>query len=69
MSEQGTYAEYKVWDQLRRVTFPTARHWIYRTKLGDFTVAEWCPLTGHQRVGGGSVATGAPAGSTTEIGG
>ncbi len=46
------YAEYIKWDEARRLRFPDACHWIYRTKIGDFTVAEWCPMTGRQRIGG-----------------
>lgn len=47
MAEQGTWAGYKKWDEDRRLKYPTARHWIYKSFLGEFRVAEWCPMTGH----------------------
>ena len=41
-----TYEAYKVWDEQRRLKHPTAKHWIYKSKVEEFTVAEWCPLSG-----------------------
>ncbi len=47
-----TWDAYKAWDDLRRERFPAAKHWIYQTKLQEFTVAEFCPLSGRAQVDG-----------------
>ena len=51
MSEP-TYAEYNAWDELRRRLLPAAKHWIYKSRIDEFNVAEFCPLTGRQYVQG-----------------
>ncbi len=30
----ATYAEYAAWDEQRRARFPSARHWIYQSRIG-----------------------------------
>lgn len=51
MTERGTWEDYQKWDAARREAFPLGRHWIYRTKIEEFTVAEFCPLSGTARIG------------------
>lgn len=46
MSERGTFAAYQKWDEERRTKYPLARHWIYKSWLGEFKVAEWNPVSG-----------------------
>lgn len=51
MAERGTLEEYQKWDAARREAYPLACHWIYKTKIEEFTVAEFDPLSGEARLG------------------
>ena len=41
-----SYADYVKWDTARREQFPTAKHWIYKSWIDEFKVAEWDPKLG-----------------------
>ena len=45
-----SYASYIKWDAARRERFPQATHWIYQSRIGEFRVADWCPLTGRENI-------------------
>lgn len=52
MAEQGTWQEYLKFDEARRKRYPSARHWIYKSWMEEFKVAEFDPLSGHWSVSG-----------------
>lgn len=47
---EPSYADYVEWDEARRKRFPNARHWIYKSFIGVFSVAEWDPISGFSRI-------------------